>query len=51
MYVTYPVNTLLMSEAIKVAKNLAKASGYKNITLSKTIQTGSSSWDVILVVS
>lgn len=51
MYVTYPVNTLLMSEAIKIATNLAKASGYKRITLSKAIQTGSSAWDVILVVS
>lgn len=51
MFVTYPVFTVLMSDAIKIATNLAKASGYKNVTVSKTIQTGSSSWDVVLVVS
>lgn len=51
MYVTYSVNTLIMSDAIKMAVNLAKASGYKNITVSKAIQLAASSWDVILVVS
>jgi hypothetical protein len=40
-----------MTDAIKIATNLAKASGYKNIVLSKTIQLAASSWDVILVVS
>ena len=51
MYVTYPVHTVLLSDAIKIATNLAKASGYKNIVVSKTIQVAASSWDVILVVS
>jgi hypothetical protein len=40
-----------MSDAIKIATNLAKASGYKKVTLSKAIQVASSSWDVVLVVS
>jgi hypothetical protein len=51
MFVTYPVHTLLMNDAIKIAMNLAKASGYKNIVLSKAIQIETSSWDIILVVS
>ena len=51
MFVTYQVNTLLMTEAIKIATNMAKASGYKRVTLSKTLQTGAGSWDVVLVVS
>jgi hypothetical protein len=51
MFVTYPVSTVLMTDAIKIATNLAKASGYKNIVLSKAIQVAASSWDVILVVS
>jgi hypothetical protein len=40
-----------MSEAIKIAMNLARASGYKRITLSKATPKGASSWDVVLVVS
>ena len=51
MYVTYQVNTLLISDAMKIAINLARASGYKRVTVSKTIQTGAGSWEVILVVS
>lgn len=51
MFVTYPVHTVLMTDAIKIAKNLAKASGYKNIVLSKAVQVEASSWDIILVVS
>jgi hypothetical protein len=51
MFVTYPVHTVLISDAIKIATNLAKASGYKNIVLSKAIQIEASSWDIILVVS
>lgn len=51
MFVTYPVHTVLMSDAIKIATNLAKASGYKNIVVSKCIQNAASAWDVILVVS
>ena len=51
MFVTYQVNTLLMTEAIKIATNLAKASGYKRISVTKTLQTGAGSWDIVLVVS
>ena len=51
MFVTYPVHTVLISDAIKIATNLAKASGYKHIVLSKAIQIEASSWDIILVVS
>lgn len=51
MYVTYPVHTVMMNDAIKIATNLARASGYKNITVSKAIQIEASSWDIILVVS
>lgn len=51
MFVTYPVHTVLVSEAIKIATNLAKASGYKNVVVSKTIPTGAGTWDVVLVVS
>jgi|APGre2960657373_1045057.scaffolds.fasta_scaffold18065_2 hypothetical protein len=51
MFVTYPVSTVLMSDAIKIATNLARASGYKNVTVSKAIQIAASSWDVVLVVS
>jgi hypothetical protein len=48
--ITYPVNTLLQTEAIKTAINLAKASGYKTAHVIRAKQTGSSSWDVTLVV-
>jgi hypothetical protein len=51
MYVTYQVNTLIMADAMKTAINLAKASGYKRVTVSKAIQTGAGTWDVVLVVS
>lgn len=51
MYVTYQVHTLIMSDAMKIAINLARASGYKRTTVSKAIQTGAGTWDVILVVS
>ena len=40
-----------MNDAIKIAMNLARSSGYKNIVLSKAIQIETSSWDIILVVS
>lgn len=51
MFVTYSVHAVMMNDAIKMATNLAKASGYKRITLSKAIQLAASSWDVVLVVS
>ena len=51
MFVTYPVHTVIISDAIKIATNLAKASGYKHISLSKAIQVAASSWDIILIVS
>lgn len=51
MFVTYPVHTLIMADAMKIAINLAHASGYKRATVSKAIQTGAGTWDIILVVS
>jgi hypothetical protein len=51
MFVTYPVHTVIISDAIKIATNLAKASGYKHISLSKAIQVAASSWDIVLIVS
>jgi hypothetical protein len=48
--VTYPVHTRLQAEAITIATNLAKASGYKSVNVIKVRQTGTSSWDVTLVV-
>lgn len=50
MYVTYPVNNPLQSEAVKMAVNLARASGYKQATVARSVQTGPSSWDITLVV-
>ncbi len=51
MFVTYPVHTYSLAEAIKIATNLARASGYKRVTFTKAVETGSSSWDIVLVVS
>ena len=50
MQVTYPVHTLLQTEAVNIAVNLAKASGYKTANVVKVTQTGVSAWDVTLVV-
>ena len=50
MQVTYPVHTVLQTEAISIAISLAKASGYKTANVIKTLRTGASSWDVTLVV-
>jgi hypothetical protein len=48
--VTYPVHTLIQAEAIKIAVNLAKASGYKTANVVKVVQIGASAWNVTLVV-
>lgn len=50
MQVTYPVHTVLQTEAVKIATNLAKASGYKHISLVKVEKAGTSAWNVTLVV-
>jgi hypothetical protein len=50
VFVTYPVYTLNQADAVKIATNLAKASGYKNIVFSKALHTGPSAWDIVLVV-
>ena len=50
MQVTYPVHTTLQTEAVSIAVNLAKASGYTTTNVIKVVQTGPSSWDITLVV-
>lgn len=50
MQVTYPVHTVLQTEAVNIAINMAKASGYKTSNVIKVERTGISSWDVTLVV-
>ena len=50
MQVTYPVHTVLQTEAVSIAVNMAKASGYKVANVIKVERTGPSSWDVTVVV-
>lgn len=50
MIVTYAVNTEAYANAIKLAENMAKSHGYTKFRLLGITKTGTSTWDVRMLV-
>lgn len=51
MFVTYPVQTPSMHDAIEMAKRMALAAGYKMPILMDAKQSGAGQWMIKLQVS